>query len=54
MYVDMWMDLLKRLPLDEKYHHPAMEGLVGLLGFLESIKNHMQYAKACIMMVVCV
>ena len=24
------MDLLKRLPLDEKYRHPAMKGLVGL------------------------
>jgi hypothetical protein len=30
MYVDMWMDLLKRLPLDEKYHHMAMKGFVGL------------------------
>ena len=25
------MDLSKRLPLDEKDSHPAMEGLVGLL-----------------------
>ena len=24
------MDLLKRLPLDEKFHHPTMERLVGL------------------------
>ena len=28
--MDMWMDLLKRLPLDEKYCHPVIEGLVGL------------------------
>jgi hypothetical protein len=30
MYVDMWMDLLKQSPLDEKSRHPAMEGLAGL------------------------
>ena len=30
MYVNMRMDLLKRLPLDEKYHHPVMKGLTGL------------------------
>ena len=27
MYVNIWMDLLKRSPLDEIYHHPMMEGL---------------------------
>ena len=31
IYLDMWIDLLKRLSLDEKYLHPMMEGLVGLL-----------------------
>ena len=30
MYVDMWMELLKWLPLNEKFCHPAMEGLAGL------------------------
>ena len=30
MYVDMWKDLLKWSPLDEKYCHPAMEGFIGL------------------------
>ena len=30
MYVDMWMDLLKQSPLDEKVHHPTMKGLAGL------------------------
>jgi hypothetical protein len=30
IYVDMWMDLLKRSPLDEKYRCPAVEGLAGL------------------------
>ena len=39
------MDLLKRLPLDEKYCHPAIEGLVGLLRFYEGFKNRAQYAK---------
>jgi hypothetical protein len=29
MYVDMWIDLFKRLSLDEKCRHPAMEGLAG-------------------------
>ena len=29
----MLMDLLKWLPLDEKYRHPAMERLVALFGF---------------------
>ena len=56
MYVDMWMDLLKRMPLDENYHHPAMEGLAGLFRvFLGEggFKNHMQYAKVYSMLVVC-
>ena len=26
----MWIDLLKRSPLDEKYHHLAIKGLAGL------------------------
>ena len=30
MYVDVWMDLLKRSPLDEKYRHSMMEMLDGL------------------------
>ena len=34
MHVDMWMDLLKQLPLDEKYCQPAMEGLAGLFRVL--------------------
>ena len=29
--MDMWMDLSKKSPLDEKYCHPVMEGLVGLI-----------------------
>ena len=28
--MDMWMDLLKQSPLDEKYHHLPMEGLADL------------------------
>ena len=28
--MDMWMDLLKLSPLDVKYCHPEMEGLVGI------------------------
>ena len=34
MYVDMWMDLFKRSPLDEKYCPPVMEGLAGLFRVL--------------------
>ena len=30
--MNMWTDLLKWSPLDEKNRHPAMEGLVGLFG----------------------
>ena len=30
MYVDMWVDLLKQLHVDEKYHYLSMEGLDGL------------------------
>ena len=54
MYVDTWMDLLKQLPLDEKYRHPAMEGLVGLFRFPRGFKNHTLYAKVYSMMVICV
>ena len=44
------MDLLKRLPLDEKYRHPAMEGLAGLFRFPRGFKNHMLYSKVYSMM----
>ena len=27
---DMWIDLVKGSPLDEKYRHMAMKGLAGL------------------------
>ena len=53
MYVDMWMELLKWLSLDEKYHHPAMEGLAGLFRVSWLFKHHMQYAKVYSMIVVC-
>ena len=39
IYVHMWMDLLKRLLLDEKYHHPAMKGLVGLFRVLWGVQE---------------
>ena len=48
------MDLLKRLPLDEKYHHPAMKGLANLFRVSRGFKNHTQYAKVSNKMVVCV
>ena len=34
------MDLLKLSPLDEKYCHFAMEGLVGLFKVSKGFKNH--------------
>ena len=52
------MDLLKGLPLDEKYCHPAIKKVGGLIRFSlgggGGFKNHMQYAKVHNMMVVCV
>ena len=39
MYADMWMDSLKRLPLDEKYRHPAMGGLGGLFRVHGVVQN---------------
>ena len=39
MDVDMWMYLLKRLPLDKKYRLLAMKGLTGLFRFHEGFKN---------------
>ena len=29
--MDMWIDLLKQSPLDEKYLHPTLKGMIGLL-----------------------
>ena len=52
MCVDMWVDLLKQLLLDEKYHHPAMEDLVGLFRFRVGFMKHTQYARVYSMMVV--
>ena len=52
MYVDMWMDLLKWSPLEEKYRHPTMEGLASLFRVSWGFKNHTQYAKVYSMMVV--
>ena len=54
MCVDMWMDLLKQSPLDEKYHHPAMEGLASLLRVSRGFTNHMEYDKVYSMTNVCV
>ena len=39
MYVDMWMDLLKRSPLDEKYCHLAMEGLANLFKVSQGVQE---------------
>ena len=48
------MDVLKRLPLDEKYRHPTMKRLARLFKVSRGFKNHTQYAKVYSMMVVCV
>ena len=40
--------------MDEKYHRPAIEGLVGLFRVSWGFKNHVQYAKVYSMMLVCV